>query len=57
MSAQSDKAGSVVDLQTSEEGKLAASHNGQHRILQHHNNDNHPYSFLNAILKHSSPDR
>ena len=57
MSAQSDKAGSVVDLQTSEDGNPTASHNGQHRILQHHNDDNQYYSFLNAISKHSSPDR
>lgn len=57
MSAQSDKAGSVVDQQTSEDGHPTASHNGQHRILQHHNDDQHSSSFPDATLNHTSPDR
>lgn len=56
MSAQSDKAGSVVDKQTSEDGHLPASHNGQQRILQYHHDGHHTYSFPDALLNYTSSD-
>ena len=53
---QPDKAGSVVDQQTSEDGHLPASHNGQHHLFQHHDEIRLSYPLPDTCLDYTTPD-